>query len=88
MVKRVGEHAFSIEMKSEQGVRKMSLFNKENGHVFFEGFLGELKNVSMIEGVMLEIEGLNGVLKLDITQSEVEKCLTQKKTNGQGDARQ
>ena len=65
----------------------MSFFDKENGHVFFEGFLGELKNVSMIEGVMLEIEGLNGILKLDITQGEVEKCLTQKKPNGQGGAR-
>ena len=84
MSKRVEEHAFSIEMKSEQGVRKMSLFNKDNGHFFFEGFLGQLKNVSMIEGVMLVIGGLNGVLKLDITQDEVKKCLSRNKPNCNG----
>jgi hypothetical protein len=88
MAKRMEEHAFSIEMKSEQCVRKMSFFDKENGHVFFEGFLGELKSVALIEGVMLEIEGINGVLKLDITRREVEKCLTQKKPNGNGGASQ
>lgn len=71
-------------MKSEEFVRHLSLFDKENGHVFFEGFLGELKGVSMVEGVMLDIEGLNGVLKLDITQQEIDKCLTSKKANEQG----
>ena len=88
MGKRVEEHAFSIEMKSEQCVKKMSFFDKENGHVFFEGFLGELKGVSMVEGVMLEIEGNNGVLKLDITQRELEKCFSPRKANELGGEQQ
>jgi hypothetical protein len=75
MGRRVEEHAFSVEMKSEHCVKKMSFFDKENGQVFFEGFLGDLKKVSMIEGVMLEIEGINGIIKLDITQQEMEKCI-------------
>ena len=79
MDKKTAEHSFSIEMKSEHCVRKMSFFDKENGKVFFEGFLGKLENVAMVEGVMLEIEGRNGVLKLDITQQEMEKCLNPKK---------
>jgi len=29
----------------------------------------------MVEGVMLEIEGANGTLKLDITQKEIEQCM-------------
>jgi hypothetical protein len=82
MGKKTEEHSFSIEMKSEHCVRKMSFFDKENGKVFFEGFLGKLENVAMVEGVMLEIEGRNGILKLDITQQEMEKCLTRKKANG------
>jgi hypothetical protein len=77
MGRRVEEHSFSIEMTSERSVRRMS-FLDENGHVFFEGFLGELKNISIVEGVMLEIEGRNGVLKLDITQRDMEKCLAEK----------
>lgn len=79
MGKRIEEHAFSIEMKSEKCVKRMSFLDRENGHVFFEGCLGELKNVSMVEGVMLEIEGINGILKLDITQREMEKFLAPKK---------
>jgi hypothetical protein len=35
----------------------------------------------MIEGVMLEIEGKNGVLKLDITQQDMKKCLAMKKAS-------
>jgi hypothetical protein len=79
MSKRTEEHSFSVEMKSERCVRKISFLDNENGKVFFEGFLGELKNVIMVEGVMLEIEGRNGVLKLDITQQQMEKCLNPKK---------
>lgn len=82
MGKKTEEHSFSIEMKSEHCVRKMSFFDKENGKVFFEGFLGKLENVAMVEGVMLEIEGRNGILKLDITQQEMETCLARKKANG------
>jgi len=81
MNKKIEEHSFSIEMKSEQAVKRMYLSDKENSTVFFEGFLGELKNVSMVEDVMLEIEGNNGVLRLDITEHEMEKCFTQKKAN-------
>jgi len=82
MSKRTEEHSFSVEMKSERCVRRISFLDKENGKVFFEGFLGELKNVAMVEGVMLEIEGRNGVLKLDITRQEMEKCLNPKKATG------
>ena len=85
MGKKTEEHSFSIEMKSEHCVRKMSFFDKENGKVFFEGFLGKLENVAMVEGVMLEIEGRNGILKLDITQQEMEKCLAPKATECGGE---
>ena len=80
MRKKIEEHAFSIEINSERNVRKMSLFDSENGHVFFEGFLGGLKSVSIVEDVMLEIEGINGTLKIDITREEMEQCLNPKNT--------
>ena len=83
MSKRGEEHSFSIEMKSERSVKRIS-FLHENGHVFFEGFLGALKTISMVEGVMLEIEGKNGVLKLDIMQHDMENCLAIKKLGKDG----
>jgi len=84
MSKKTEEHSFSIELKTEHYVRRMSFLDKETGAVFFEGFLGELKNVTIVEGVMLEIEGKNGVLKLDITQQEMEKGIAPKKANENG----
>ena len=80
MGKRIEEHSFSIEMKSHDSFRSMSFPNKENGHIFFEGFLGKLRNVSLVEGVMLEVEGKNGSLKLDITQQEIKNFLKKKNT--------
>jgi hypothetical protein len=84
MNKRVDEHSFSIEMKTEQSVRRMSFSDKENDQIIFEGYLGELTKVSMVEGVMLEIVGNNGVLRLDIKQQEIEKCLIQNRASLQG----
>jgi hypothetical protein len=75
MAKQIDEHSFSIEMTSEHCVRRMSLLDRENGQVFFEGFLGELKNVSMVEDLMLEITGVNGILRVDISKEEIEKFL-------------
>jgi len=80
MNKRVEEHSFSVEMKSEQTVKRMSFEDNENGHVFFEGFLGKLQGVTMVEGLMLQIEGLNGVLRVDIAQEDLEGCLNMNKS--------
>jgi hypothetical protein len=85
MSKRAEEHSFSIEMKSKCGVKRISYLDEGAGDVFFEGFLGPLKNLAIVEGVMLEIEGKNGVLKLDITNQEIERCLEQNKTNKRGE---
>ena len=77
--KRVEEHSFSVEMKTNGAVKRMSFLDKENGQVFFEGCLGKLTSINMVEGVMLEIEGDNGTLRLDITQKEMEQGIIPKK---------
>ena len=69
------EHSFSVEMKTKNAVRRMYFLDKENEQIFFEGCLGKLTCINMVEGVMLEIEGANGTLKLDITQKEIEQCM-------------
>ena len=84
MGRRIEEHSFSIEMNSKESVRSISLNHRKNDCILFEGFLGRLKNVTLVEGVMLEIEGINGILKLDITQEEIKNFLLSKKTNMNG----
>ena len=73
------EHAFSIEMKSKKHVKHISLSNESHEHVLFEGILGELEELSMVEGAVLEVRGANGVLRIDLSEDELRKMLSQKK---------
>ena len=79
MRKRVEEHSFSVEMKTKGAVKRISFLDKENEQILFEGCLGKLTCINMVEGVMLEVEGANGTLKLDITQKEIEQCMKPEK---------
>jgi len=72
------EHTFSIEMKSKKHVRHISLSNESHEHVLFEGSLGELKELSMVEGAILEIKGTNGVLRIDLSEDELRRTLSRK----------
>ncbi len=73
------EHAFSIEMKSRKHVRHMSIssesFSACCARVLFEGTLGELEELSMIEGAVLEVKGTKGVLRIDLDEDKLRKML-------------
>lgn len=72
------EHAFSIEMKSKKHVRHISVSNESHDRVLFEGSLGELEELSMVEGAVLEVKGANGVLRIDLSEDELRKMLFKK----------
>ena len=57
----------------------MSVSNESHEHVLFEGSLGELEELSMIEGVVLEVRGTNGVLRIDLSEDDLRKMLSKKK---------
>ena len=63
------EHAFSIELESK---RYLSLEQPKDveGSVLVEGTLGELLSKEFVEGVMLELKGTRGILRVDITEAE------------------
>ena len=71
------ELGFSIEMRSKLHVKSISISDEIHGRVLFEGYLGELENISMIEGVALEVKGSFGVLRIDLSEEELRKALTQ-----------
>jgi len=73
------EHAFSIEMKSKKHVKHISLSDESHEHVLFEGSLGKLEELSMVEGAVLEVKGTNGILRIDLSEDELRKMLFQKK---------
>lgn len=74
------EHAFSIEMRSKKHVRQILVSDESHDRVLFEGYLGRLKELVMVEGTMLEVVGANGVLRIDLSEDEVQKMLSKKKT--------
>ena len=65
-------------MKSKKHVKNISLSNESHEHVLFEGFLGALEELSIVEGVMLEIKGANGILRIDLTEDDLRKMLARK----------
>lgn len=73
------EHSFSIELTSKKHVRHISVSNESHNRVLFEGFLGELEELALVEGAVLEVKGVNGVLRIDLSEDELRKMLSQKK---------
>ena len=73
------DHSFSIEMKFKKHVRHISVSNESHDRVLFEGSLGELEELSMVEGALLEVKGANGVLRIDLSEDELRKMLFHKK---------
>lgn len=72
---RIGEHAFSIELKSREYLKNISLSNSADRKVLIEGFLGELEEIGLVEGVMIEIKGADGSLRIELKEEELKRLL-------------
>ena len=59
-------HSFSIEMPSRNSINNLSI----NGGSTIEGDLGDNISFEIIEGIMLQISGENGVFRLDLKEGE------------------
>jgi hypothetical protein len=75
------ERGFSVEMGSKQHVRSISISDETHGRVLFEGSLGRLKGLRMIEGEALEVEGAYGVLRVDLRADELLKAIEKPSAN-------
>ena len=73
-VKRM-EHSFSVDMKSKKHVKSISISDEAHDRVLFEGNLGELLELSLVEGDVLEFIGVNGVLRVEFTRELLRKAL-------------
>ena len=74
------EHMFSVDMKSKKFVKSISVSNDSRNRVFFEGFLGDIEELGFIEGGMLEIKGVNGTFRIDLSEKEL-RTMLQKEVN-------
>ena len=62
-----------VELVSKDYVRSISISDESKDRVFFEGALGKLLQVSLIEKRALEIVAENGVLRVEIPKPEQQK---------------
>jgi hypothetical protein len=62
-------HSFSIEMPSRNSINNLSITDGSTG-ALIEGDLGENISFEIIEGIMLQISGENGVFRIDLREGE------------------
>ncbi len=74
----IESHSFSIEMISKDHVKRISVSSEQKNEVVFEGELTGLVGVKLIEGIMLEISGDNGIIRIDLTEKELSNAFSKK----------
>ena len=72
------ERFFSVELKSKVNLRNITLSNSEQENVLVEGSIGELLRAEFSEGVILEVVGDKGVLRINLSPDDI------KQREGQG----
>lgn len=69
------EHTFSVEMKSKKFVKNISISDEAHERVLFEGNLGKLLELALVEGDVLEFIGVNGVLRVGLTGEQLQQAI-------------
>jgi hypothetical protein len=73
------ERGFSVELKSKRNLKNVTFADGSSGSVLVEGTIGELVQATFAEGVILEVVGKNGVLRLDLREDDIKKHLNKSK---------
>jgi len=66
---------FLVELVSKNHVKSISISDVAHDRVLFEGDLGRLLEVSIIEGSALEMVGENGVLRMEVDEDVLRRVL-------------
>ena len=66
---------FSAVLDSKKQVKNITLSDNVNQKVFFEADLGQLEEVKFTEGLLLEVVGTKGVLRIDLPVETLRKIV-------------
>ena len=72
------ERGFSLELNSNEHMKRFTILEGAKSRVLVEGFLGVPQQITLVEGLMLEVKGSNGVLRMDMTEDELRRVLSVK----------
>ncbi|MFW9931709.1 MAG: hypothetical protein ACFFDR_03560 [Candidatus Thorarchaeota archaeon] len=70
-----GKRNFSIELSSKQYLWAMNLTSSSGSEVSIEGSIGELVHATILEGIVLQVTGKEGTLRLDLGIDEINGVL-------------
>jgi hypothetical protein len=65
------ERFFSVELKSKANLKNVSLTNGGQENVLVEGSIGELQRAEFNEGIILEVVGDKGVLRINLSIDDI-----------------
>ncbi len=69
------KQTFSATLDSKEQVKSISLTEDLYQKVFFEAELGKLVQVKFTEGLLLEVVGTKGVLRIDMPIEALRKAI-------------
>jgi hypothetical protein len=73
MEKTLKERFFSVELNSRVNLKNVILNNGNHENVLLEGTIGELRRAEFADGVILEVVGNKGILRINLCQDEIKK---------------
>jgi hypothetical protein len=65
------ERFFSVDLKSKADLKNINLTNSSYESVLVEGTIGELVQAAFMEGVILEVVGKRGTLRINLKANEL-----------------
>lgn len=68
------ERFFSVELQSKADLKNVTLTNGTHDNVLVEGTIGEFVRATFAEGVILEVVGKKGILRINLSENEISKC--------------
>jgi hypothetical protein len=71
------ERVFSVELKSKRNLKNVTLINGSSDSVLVEGTIGELVQATFAKGIIFEVVGKKGVLRIDLGEGEIKKPVEQ-----------
>ena len=69
------KQTFSAVLDSKKQVKNITLTDNIHQKVFFEADIGQLEQVKFTEGLLLEIVGTKGVLRIDLPIEALRKVV-------------
>ncbi len=59
-------HTFTVDLKSRSDLKDIRIGAEYKPEVQVTGSIGEIRNITFVEGVVLEVTGSKGMLRLDL----------------------